>query len=351
MRDAREGLGGVEDHLLEAGPSLDPDPCHSWIHFSLRKTAPGSYAGLTVSEKQLLDRIARRLPFLRRSGLVLGPGDDCAIFRPKGSRSDWLITTDLVLEDVHFRPEAHPARAVGHRVLARGLSDIAAMGGTPRFCLLSLALAPWSSRRWLDGFLRGFAGLARRFRVILAGGDLARSPRVTCDIIVCGEVPRGRALRRDRARAGDQICVSGLLGGSACGLRTTRGKAWQRHLFPEPRLALGRYLREKLGATAAMDLSDGLSLDLHRMALASGLTAILEMEPPLYPGATLEEALHGGEDYELLFTIPPGDPLPASYGGVRLTRIGVMRKGRPGVVRFMQAVLKPRGYDHFRGTS
>jgi thiamine-monophosphate kinase len=301
-----------------------------------------------VTEQQLLDQIARRLPFLRRSGLVLGPGDDCAIFRPRGSRSDWLITTDLALEGVHFRPQTHPARAVGHRVLARGLSDIAAMGGTPRFCFLSLALAPWAGRRWLDGFLRGFAALARRFGVILAGGDLARSPQLLCDIIVCGEVPRGEALRRDGARPGDQICVSGQLGGSACGLRTGRGQAWKRHLYPEPRVALGRYLREKLGATAAMDLSDGLSLDLHRMALASGLSAVLERDPPIDPGATLEEALHGGEDYELLFTIPAASALPAAYQGVRLTRIGVMKAGRPGAVRLGRAALKPGGYDHFR---
>lgn len=301
-----------------------------------------------MSEQQLLDRIAKRLPFLRRSGLILGPGDDCAIFRPKGSPADWLITTDLVIENVHFRPETHPASAVGHRVLARGLSDIAAMGGAPRFCFLSLALAPWTGRRWLDAFLRGFARLAQRYGVILAGGDLARGPQLVCDIIVCGEVPCGKALRRGGARAGDQICVSGQLGASACGLRTGRGRAWRRHLRPEPRLALGRYLREQLGATAAMDLSDGLSLDLSRLALASGLAAHLDRQPPTFPGATLEDALHGGEDYELLFTIPTGARLPASYRGLPLTRIGEMRRGKPGEVRLLGAKLKPSGYDHFR---
>jgi thiamine-monophosphate kinase len=301
-----------------------------------------------VSEQQILDRIAKRLPFLRRSGLVLGPGDDCAIFRPKGSTAGWLITTDLVLENIHFRPDTHPASAVGHRVLARGLSDIAAMGGAPKFCLLSLALPPWAQGRWLDGFLRGFGKLARRFGVVLAGGDLARAPQLVCDIIACGEVPHGKALRRDGARPGDQICVSGQLGASACGLRTRTGEAWRRHLWPEPRLELGRYLRDKLGATAAMDLSDGLSLDLHRMALASGLAAHLDREPPRYPGATLEEAVHGGEDYELLFTIPAATRLPASYRGLPLTRIGVMQRGKPGEVLLNGAPLAPSGYDHFR---
>jgi thiamine-monophosphate kinase len=222
------------------------------------------------------------------------------------------------------------------------------MGGAPKFCLLSLALPPWALGRWLDGFLRGFGKLARRFGVVLAGGDLARAPQLVCDIIACGEVPHGKALRRDGARPGDQICVSGQLGASACGLRTRTGEAWRRHLWPEPRLELGRYLRDKLGATAAMDLSDGLSLDLHRMALASGLAAHLDREPPRYPGATLEEAVHGGEDYELLFTIPAATRLPASYRGLPLTRIGVMQLGKPGEVLLNGAPLAPSGYDHFR---
>ena len=276
-----------------------------------------------------------------------GIGDDCAIFRPPGSNEDLLFTTDLLLEGVHFRHETHRSEDAGHKALARGLSDIAAMGGEPRFCLVSLALAPWADRRWLDGFYSGLLRLAARHGTALAGGDLARASMLACDIVVCGAVPRGRALRRDGARAGDAIYVSGRLGGSALGLAKGTGAAWKRHLRPQPRLELGRYLREKLRATAAMDLSDGLSLDLQRMCLASGLAAEIE-EPPRFAGASLEQALDGGEDYELLFTLDPRVKAPVRFGSVPLTRIGTMRKGRAGAVRMAGQPLAPLGYDHFR---
>jgi thiamine-monophosphate kinase len=301
-----------------------------------------------MDESQLLRLIRRRVPPLKPSALIMGIGDDCAVFRPPGSEADWLITTDMLIEDVHFQRATHPARSVGHRVLARGLSDIAAMGGEPRFALLSLALGGWTKTRWVNDFFRGFGALAERAHVALAGGDLARSARLSCDVVVCGEAPRGAALRRDGARAGDQICVSGLLGGSALGLRVQRGAAWKRHLYPEPRLALGRFLRRRLKATAAMDLSDGLSLDLYRLALASGVSADLDLEPPRFRGASLEDALHGGEDYELLFTLPPSVKLPAAHQGVPLTRIGFIERGKPGRVRFLGRPLAARGYDHFR---
>jgi len=180
----------------------------------------------------------------------------------------------------------------------------------------------------------------------LMGGDLARSDRLMADIVVCGGVARGQALRRDGARPGDAIYVSGALGGSALGLATRRGPAWKRHARPEPRLALGKFLR-RLGATAAMDLSDGLSLDLRRLCVASGLEAEI-VEPPRYPGATLEQALDGGEDYELLFTVPAEVRPPRRFRGLPLTRIGTMRKGRKGAVCMNGAPLAPLGYDHFR---
>jgi thiamine-monophosphate kinase len=153
-------------------------------------------------------------------------------------------------------------------------------------------------------------------------------------------------VRRDSARAGDAIYVSGTLGGSARGLATGRGPAWRRHLRPEPRLSLGRFLR-RIHATAAMDLSDGLSLDLRRLCLASHLAAEIS-PPPVFPGASLEEALHGGEDYELLFTALPGTRVPARFEGLPLTRIGEMRKGRAGTVRLSGAPLPPLGWDHLR---
>ena len=292
-----------------------------------------------MTELELLRRIQARTP-RPRGAVMLGIGDDCAVYRPAGAREDLLVTTDLLIEGVHFWREAHPAPAVGWRALARGLSDIAAMGGTPRFCLVSLALAPWTEPRWVDGFYRGLLKLARATRTALAGGDLAHAERVMCDIVVCGSAPRGRWLRRDGARPGDGIYVSGPLGASALGLRTRRGRAWRRHLKPEPRLALGRLLRTRYHATAAMDLSDGLSLDLLRLCLASGAAAELDAVP-IYPGATLEDALHGGEDYELLFTLPrPARAFP---------RIGTIVQGKPGAVSLAGRPLPPLGYDHFGG--
>jgi thiamine-monophosphate kinase len=278
--------------------------------------------------------------------LVLGIGDDCAIYRPRGSREDLLFTTDLLIEDVHFRRATHRAEDVGWKCLARGLSDIAAMGGEPRFCLVSLAVAEWADARWVDGFYRGLLRLARREKTALAGGDLARAAQVTCDIVVCGAVPRGSALRRDSARAGNAIYVSGALGGSALGLAKGAGRAWKRHARPEPRLALGRFVREELRATAAMDLSDGLSIDLRRMCETSGLKAEIGI-PPIYRGATLEQALHGGEDYELLFTVPARANVPMEFEGLPLTRIGVMRRGAG--VTLDGAPLAALGWDHFAG--
>ena len=297
-------------------------------------------------EVEFLERLRKRVFPSLGGAIALGIGDDCAIFRPRGSSEDLLVTTDMLLEDTHFRRATHRAEDVGWKALARALSDLAAMGGEPRFCLLSLALPPWAGPAWIAGFYRGFLRLAARSGAPLIGGDLARSEKAMCDAVACGAVPRGQALRRDGARAGDAIYVSGRLGGSALGLATGRGKAWRRHLRPEPRLALGRFLRV-LGATAAMDLSDGVSLDLRRLCLASKLAAEISA-PPIFPGATLDQALHGGEDYELLFTAPPKTRIPAAFRGLPLTRIGEMRKGRAGAVRLNGAPLAPLGWDHLR---
>jgi len=298
-----------------------------------------------MNELELLKRIAARAP---GHGLALGIGDDCAIYRPRGAAEDLLFTTDMTIEGVHFRRETHPPEALGWKTLARGLSDIAAMGVTPRFCLLSLAIAPWADERWIDRFYGGLLLLARKYGVALAGGDLAHAERVACDIVVCGSVARGKALRRDGARPGDHIYVSGRLGGSALGLQTSSGAAWKKHLKPEPRIALGRFVREKLRATACMDLSDGLSLDLYRLCQASGVAAQLDGPIPIFRGATLDQALDGGEDYELLFTVRPRVQVPRSFEGLPLARIGTIREGRPGWVEVEGRPLPPRGYDHFR---
>jgi thiamine-monophosphate kinase len=300
---------------------------------------------LLPSELALIDRIRTRAA--PGSGVVLGIGDDCAVVRPRGAAEDWLYTTDLLIEGTHFLRATHNAVDVGWKAVARGLSDIAAMGGTPRFCLLSLALGDWVDTRWVDGFYRGLLRLAESSGAALIGGDVARHPHVICDIVVAGTVPRGKALRRDGAWPGDAVYVSGTLGGSALGFATERGRAWARHKRPQPRLALGRFLRERLRATSAMDLSDGLSLDLRRLSLASGLHAEIGA-PPIFPGATLEQALHGGEDYELLFTVASRRAVPREFQGLPLTRIGTMRKGSPGTVLLDGAPLPALGYDHLR---
>jgi thiamine-monophosphate kinase len=235
---------------------------------------------------------------------------------------------------------------VGHKALARSLSDIAAMGGSPRFCLVSLCVPAWANEKWVDTFFDSLRRLAAGTETILAGGDLSKGETCACDVTVCGSVPRDTALRRDGARLFNELYVSGVLGGSSLGLATGKGRAWKRHLHPEPRLNLGIFLREHLRATAALDLSDGLSLDLQRLCVASGVAAEI-LDPPRFPGATLEHALHGGEDYELLFTVRPGTRVPDRFEGVPLTRIGTIVKGPAGIVFHNGMPLAALGFDHF----
>lgn len=275
------------------------------------------------AELDLVERI-RKLAGKARN-LQRGIGDDCAIFRPHPGE-DLLFTTDQMIEGVHFKPSA-AADAIGERALARSLSDIAAMGGMPRFCLVTLAIPPSKSGKWMDGFYRGLLRLARRTGTTLAGGDLARSEKVHCDVMVCGVVAKGKALRRDGARPGDVLYVSGKL-----------GRPWDRRIVP--RLALGITLIGR--ATSCIDLSDGLSLDLHRVCVASNVAAELD-RVPVARGSTIERALHGGEDYELLFTLPAGSATPRGTA-----RIGTMVRGKAGAMRFQGRPLTPRGYDHFR---
>jgi thiamine-monophosphate kinase len=273
-----------------------------------------------MNELEIVERL-RRVSLPSRN-LTLGIGDDCAIYRPRAGE-ELLFTTDQMIEDVHFTRE-QKAADIGERALARSLSDIAAMGGEPRFCLVAMAA---SDPKWIEEFYRGLLRLAKRTGTALAGGDLARDEKFHCDVMVCGSVPRGKALRRDGARVGDAIFVSGRL-----------GKPWDRRI--QPRLALGRSLRGV--ATACIDLSDGLLLDLHRMCLASGVAAEIDRAPAM-KGSTVEQALHGGEDYELLFTLPAGKKAPRG-----VTRVGQMVRGAPGAITFQGRPLEPRGYDHFR---
>jgi thiamine-monophosphate kinase len=289
-----------------------------------------------VNELSLIRKI-RRLKGAR------GIGDDCAVIPMTSGNA--LLTTDLLIEGVHFERETHKASDVGWKALARGLSDIAAMGGEPRQCLVSLALAPWNIARWVDGFYRGLLALAQRERVALVGGDVSRAPQFVCDIVVVGTVPSGAQLLRSGARPQDAIYVSGELGGAGLGLARRAGRAWRRHVRPEPRVALGKFLRGR--ATAAMDVSDGLALDLHRLCLESGVSAELEGPLPLFPGATRAQGLGGGDDYELLFTAPLSTPIPARLRGLRLTRIGRIRQGKPGSLSDEGRPLRITGWDPF----
>ena len=297
-------------------------------------------------ESTITERLRKASAVPAGTPVVLGIGDDCAIYRPRGSADDLLFTADMFVEGTHFRRETHKPGEAGRKALVRSLSDIAAMGGTPRLCLVSLCLPAWADAKWVDRFFDGILELAAATGAALAGGDLSHGQILACDVTVCGAVPRGTALRRDGARPGDGIYVSGMLGGSALGLETLKGKGRKRHLHPEPRLGLGRFLREKLRATAAMDISDGLSLDLRRLCIASEVSAEI-VAPPCFPGASLEQALHGGEEYELLFTVRDGTRVPTEFQGLPLTRIGAMVSGNAGEVRLGGQPLPPRGYDHF----
>ena len=298
------------------------------------------------NERSITERLRHIARIPANSQLILGIGDDCAIYRPRGSADDLLFTSDMFIEGVHFLRETHKPADAGRKALARSLSDIAAMGGAPRFCLVALCIPNWATENWTDRFFNALVARAAESGCVLAGGDLAHGEKLACDVTVCGAVPRGTALRRDGARPGNEIYVSGALGGSVLGLTTGKGKARLRHLNPEPRIALGNYLREKLRATSAIDISDGLSLDLQRVCIASGVSAAIGA-PPRFRNASIEQALHGGEEYELLFTVRGGTRVPPRFEGLPLTRIGSIVKGAPGEVRYNGEVLETRGYDHF----
>jgi thiamine-monophosphate kinase len=257
-----------------------------------------------------------------------------------------LFTSDMVIEGVHFLRETHKPAVAGRKALVRSLSDIAAMGGAPRFGLVSLCVPAWAGAKWVDRFFDGILELASATGTVLAGGDLSHGATLACDVTVCGAVPRGTALLRSGARPGHDIYVSGALGGSALGLAVRKGKALRRHLHPEPRLVLGTFLREKLHASSLIDLSDGLSLDLRRVCLASAVAAEIAA-PPRFPGASLEQAVHGGEEYELLFTVPGGTKVPERFEGLPLTRLGSIVRGVAGAVQMDGKPLAPLGYDHF----
>ena len=313
---------------------------------------------MPAKELELIQRIRQAATRSRGKAAALGIGDDCALLDvPRGHQV--LVTTDFTLEGIHFRREWHPADSVGHRCLTRGLSDIAAMGGTPRAAFLSLALPSELPQRWVDEFMAGFLKLARRYSVTLAGGDTAQSPAgILADIIVVGTIPAGKAILRSGARVGDIIYVSGTLGASVATLQELRsGKklrpsAHSRHFYPEPRVAIGNYLREKKLASAMIDTSDGLSTDLRHICDESSVGAVIRVAAlPAVPGDDgLQFALHGGEDYELLFTAPPNRRIPRRIAGTSIARIGEITRGREIKLQAADGKshpLKSGGWQHF----
>jgi thiamine-monophosphate kinase len=340
------------------------------------------------AEGALIARLRARASGLPGKDLRLGIGDDCALVRLRPGE-ELAVTTDLSIDRRHFRLEIHPPESIGARTLVRGLSDLAAMGARPLSAFLSVGLPRELAGRWFDRFLDGFFATAEEHGTPLAGGDLAESPLAVADIVLAGAVRRGKALLRSGARPGDLLYVTGQLGGAAAGLAQLKKLAGRginpgtqsmppripprlngtlkRHLFPQPRLAQGLWLARHSLASAAIDLSDGLSTDLAHLCEESGTAAELDARAlPIDDGrgndegggggahaASLGQALNGGEDYELLFTAPPAARVPDSIAGVTVTRIGRMipRRARRPLILLQTArgskPLEQGGWQHF----
>jgi len=327
----------------------------------------------SVREAAILERIeeiAARTR-TRNSRVCLGIGDDAALY--KGTAGfDQILSCDWFLEGSHFLRDQHPPDAVGWKCLARAVSDVGAMGGVPRCFLLSLALPTSHTGVWLDQFLGGLDRAAKRLGCVLAGGDTTRRQQILINITVVGEVRAGRAILRSGARPGDVLFTTGRLGEAELGLRLMRSNkrrldsrdpALRKHLYPQPRLALGRWLAERRLVSAMMDLSDGLSTDLPRLCAASGVGARVDLgkiAPVRVPKwgqsgdlAPLDLALHGGDDYELLFTVPRKKlhDLPHSQNGIPITAIGEITRDRALLVvddAGREVPLPNLGWDPFR---
>jgi len=288
----------------------------------------GSLAQL--GEAGLLRLLTARWP--RRGGIVrTGVGDDCAVLRVAGR--DLLFKTDIVVEGVHFHDRT-PPRLIGRKALARALSDIAAMGGTPLAAVVTLGLPGDESSRRLAAIYRGLEAAAREYGVPLVGGETTRAAQFFLNVALLGECGDRPPVLRSGARAGDLIYVTGQLGGTQA----------RHHLTFTPRLAEGRWLARHRVATAMMDLSDGLGADLPRLGQASGLGYAIDRGAiPRRRDASVEAAIHDGEDYELLFTVAPARAawLKKKWPfATPLHCMGIMRKG--------PAAALTHGFDHFK---
>lgn len=299
-----------------------------------------------------------------QEGVVLGPGDDCAVQRiPVGE--ELVFSIDTLVEGVHF-PAGYDASRLGWRALAVAVSDLAPMGATPVCYTLALTL-PEANEPWVRSLTAGLLEASQCFGIALAGGDITRGP-LTLTIQVHGTAPEGAAIRRSGAVPGDLIAVSGSLGGAAAALRwledpspaEAESHLLRRYHRPVPRVALGQSLRGL--ASSAIDVSDGLVADLQHILLASGVGARLELAkvplagaiPPLTPHDMLEHALYGGDDYELCITLSPRAWGQLSPPVVRsLTVIGEVVEGHGLVLVDVDgaelSVRTTAGYDHFHG--
>lgn len=318
-----------------------------------------------LGEFGFLTRLARVVP--RGKRVLIGIGDDAALVRASGGRL--LLTTDALVEDVHFRLGWDSPGGLGARAFAVNASDIAAMGGVPRFALLALGIPPETQVESLDALLRGFVRAARRTGCDLVGGNLSRAPLWTITVTLAGE-PVGRPLERSGARPGDGIWVSGTLGRAArarellldAGAAQVSPRATLPFRRPTARLELGCLLAKRRFATSAIDVSDGLLQDLGHLCRASGVGARIDARSVPADGAgagdprrALELALEGGEDYELLFTVPPRREASLRREAAsrpRLTRIGEIVPGRSIELIHGEGLrLRQGGHDHFRALS
>jgi thiamine-monophosphate kinase len=307
----------------------------------------------SIGENALLRGILPRLP--QRPDTLVGPGDDCAVVRVHGSPDDWLFTTDPVIERRHFLPST-PARLVGRKAIARAVSDIAAMGGTPLWILIDLVAPAATPLARIRGLYDGLVAAAKQWDLGILGGDTAEGDTLELHITGVGRIPRNTAVLRSGARTGDLVYVTGALGGAYL-------PGSRHHLLFEPRLEAGRFLAARKFATAMMDLSDGLAADLPRLLDASQRGVRLEAAAiPLSRAArktpnALHHALGDGEDFELLFTVAPRNrarfeaawkrnfpKLPASCIGTILANPKQRLLHLPDG---SSASLHPGGYQHF----